>query len=71
MTARTPAPRWQVSLVLPIEAETRAEAVRQFWSYVDSLGRGALPAYVWPVDDELDMRAYVLDEPVNLDPEED
>jgi hypothetical protein len=71
MTTRSPAPRWQVSVALPIEAPDRAEAVRQFWAYVASLGPEGLPAYVWPAGDELAMQAYVLDRPVNLDPEED
>lgn len=35
------------------------------------LGPDQLPAYVSPADDELAMRAYVLGEEVNLDPEEE
>ena len=62
---------WLVSVDLPIEAETPAEAVRQFWTYVRQLGPGELPAYVAPVGDELAMRAYLLGAQVNLDPEED
>jgi hypothetical protein len=63
--------RWLVSVDLPIEAESPAEAVRQFWGYLRELGPRELPAFVWPSGRELDMRAYLLDEPANLDPEED
>ncbi|MGH3660465.1 MAG: hypothetical protein ACRDT1_09565 [Micromonosporaceae bacterium] len=56
---------------LPIDAATPAEAVRQFWWHVKQLGPDQLPAYVSPADDELAMRAYVLGEEVNLDPEEE
>jgi hypothetical protein len=62
---------WLVSVALPIEASTRADAVREFWAYVQSLGPQELPAFVWPTGDELAMQAYVLGERVNLDPEED
>jgi hypothetical protein len=62
---------WLVSLDLPIEAASPAEAVRQFWAYVNQLGPNELPVFVAPANDELAMRAYVLGEPVNLDPEED
>jgi hypothetical protein len=62
---------WLVSLTLPIEAASRGEAVREFWSYVQALGPEKLPTYVWPLDDELAMQAYLLGEQVNLDPEED
>lgn len=67
------APRreWLVSVDLPIEASSPAEAVRQFWSYVRQLGPAELPAYVSPADDELAMQAYVLGEEANLDPEEE
>src|SRR5262249_47516780 len=41
-------PEWMVSVSLPIEAETRADAVRAFWAYVQSLGPAHLPAFVWP-----------------------
>jgi hypothetical protein len=61
---------WLVSVDLPIEAADPAEAVRQFWAYVRELGPGELPAFVSPAGDELAMRAYVLGQPVNLDPEE-
>jgi hypothetical protein len=62
---------WLVSVDLPIEAATPAEAVRQFWSYVMQLGPRELPAFVWPAGDELAMQAYVLGEEANQDPEED
>ncbi|MGH3738415.1 MAG: hypothetical protein ACRDT6_22830 [Micromonosporaceae bacterium] len=66
------APRrsWLVSVDLPIEASSPAEAVRQFWSYVTQLGPAELPAFVAPTDDELALQAYVLGEQTNLDPEE-
>jgi hypothetical protein len=63
--------QWLVSVALPIEAESAGEAVREFWRYVESLGAGELPAFVWPRGDELAMRAYVLDARAALDPEED
>src|SRR6185295_15109102 len=62
---------WLVSLDMPVEASTPAEAVRQFWSYVLELGPGELPAFVSPYGDELAMQAFVLGEEANLDPEED
>jgi hypothetical protein len=62
---------WLVSLDLPIEAETPAEAVRQFWSYVQELGPRELPTFVSPSGDELAMQAFVLGEQAHLDPEED
>ncbi|MGC4809506.1 hypothetical protein ACLQ29_03120 [Micromonospora sp. DT228] len=62
---------WLVSLDLPIEAGTRAEAVRLFWSYVQELGPRELPAFVSPSDDELAMQAFVLGAEANQDPEED
>jgi hypothetical protein len=62
---------WLVSVALPIEAASRAEAVREFWTYVEKLGPRELPAYVWPRGDELAMQAFVLGEQTNLDPEED
>ena len=62
---------WLVSLDLPVEAPTAAEAVRQFWSYVLELGPAELPAFVSPYGDELAMQAFVLGEEANLDPEED
>ncbi len=62
---------WLVSLDLPIEASSPAEAVRQFWSYVLELGPAELPTFVSPSGDELAMQAFVLGEEANLDPEED
>jgi hypothetical protein len=62
---------WFVSVALPIEAATRAEAVREFWTYVERLGPRELPAYVWPRGDELAMQAFVLGAITNLDPEEE
>jgi hypothetical protein len=62
---------WLVSLDLPIEAASPAEAVRQFWSYVQELGPAELPTYVSPAGDELAMQAFVLGAEANLDPEED
>lgn len=62
---------WMVSLDLPIEASSPAEAVRLFWSYVMELGPRELPTFVSPAGDELAMQAFVLGEEVNLDPEEE
>jgi hypothetical protein len=62
---------WLVSLDLPIEAATPAEAVRQFWSYALELGPQELPTFVSPSGDELAMQAFVLGEEANQDPEED
>jgi len=62
---------WLVSVALPIEARSPAEAVRQFWSLVLELGPAELPAYVWPSGDELAMQAFVLGEEANQDPEEE
>jgi hypothetical protein len=62
---------WLVSVDLPIEADSPAEAVRQFWTYVMELGPSELPAFVWPSGQELAMQAYVLGAEANLDPEED
>jgi hypothetical protein len=62
---------WLVSVDLPIEAPSPAEAVRIFWSYVQELGPRELPAFVSPSGDELAMQAFVLGEPANQDPEED
>jgi hypothetical protein len=60
---------WLVSLDLPIEAPTPAEAVRRFWSYVRELGPVELPTYVAPAGDELAMQAFVLGEEADQDPE--
>ena len=62
---------WLVSLDLPIEASSAAEAVRQFWTYVAELGPRELPTFVSPAGDELAMQAIVAGIEVNLDPEED
>lgn len=62
---------WLVSVDLPIEAPTAAEAVRVFWSYVRELGPRELPAFVYPSGDELAMQAFVLGAEANQDPEED
>ncbi|MFF0172845.1 hypothetical protein ACWD6L_26990 [Micromonospora profundi] len=62
---------WLVSLDLPIEAGTPAEAVRLFWAYVQELGPRELPAFVSPSGDELAMQAFVLGAEANQDPEED
>ena len=63
--------RWMVSVAIPIEAESPAEAVGEFWRYVSELGPQELPAFVSPAEDELAMQAYVADEPAPLDPEDD
>jgi hypothetical protein len=62
---------WLVSVDLPIEADTPAGAVAEFWSYLRELGPEQLPVFVSPVDDELAMRAYLAGEPHDLDPEEE
>ncbi|MEV4513522.1 hypothetical protein AB0K00_31710 [Dactylosporangium sp. NPDC049525] len=62
---------WLVSVDLPIEAASPAEAVREFWTYVRDLGPAELPAFVWPAGDELAMQAFVLGAEANQDPEED
>ena len=69
--ARPGRPAWLVSVALPIEADTPADAVRQFWSHVLELGPAELPTYVWPSGDELAMQAFVLGEQANQDPEEE
>jgi hypothetical protein len=63
--------RWLISLDLPIEADTPAEAVARFWAYVGQLGPAELPVHVSPAGDELAMQAYLMGEQTNLDPEED
>ena len=71
-TGEAPAKRtWLVSVDLPIEASSPAEAVREFWAYVRDLGPAELPAFVWPVGDELAMQAFVLGAEANQDPEEE
>ena len=62
---------WFVTVALPIEAASPAEAVREFWTYVGTLGPQELPAFVWPRRDELAMQTFVLGEPANQDPEDD
>jgi hypothetical protein len=71
--ARAPGPKaeWFVSVSLPIEADSQAEAVREFWTYVEKLGPRELPALVWPRGDEMAMQAFVLGAPANQDPEGD
>jgi hypothetical protein len=75
LAARIASPRdrksWLVSLAMPIEAASPAEAVRQFWTYVAELGPGELPTFVWPSGDELAMQAFVLGVEANQDPEEE
>lgn len=66
-----PQPQWMVSLDLPIEASSAAEAVRIFWTYVRQLGPRELPAFVWPRGDETAMRPYVLGAEHEMDPEEE
>ncbi|MDT5024668.1 MAG: hypothetical protein QOE61_1094 [Micromonosporaceae bacterium] len=63
--------QWLVCVALPIEAASRAEAVREFWTYLAKHGPRELPAFVWPQGDELAMQAFVLGEEANLDPEEE
>ncbi len=60
-----------VSVALPIEADSPAEAVGEFWRYVTELGADELPAFVSPAEDELAMQAFVADEPAPQDPEDD
>ena len=69
--SRAPVRTWLVGVDLPIEADSAAEAVRRYWSYVRDLGPTELPAYVAPLDDELAMQAYVMGQEAALDPEED
>jgi hypothetical protein len=61
---------WLVSVDLPIEAASPAEAVRLYWSYERELGPAELPAYVSPAGNELAMQAFVLGAEANQDPEE-
>jgi hypothetical protein len=70
---RTDGPKrtWLVSIDLPIEAASPAEAARLFWSYVYELGPQELPAFVSPTGNELAMQAFVLGVEANQDPEED
>jgi hypothetical protein len=66
-----PTRTWLVGVDLPIEADSPAEAVRRYWSYLRDLGPGELPAFVAPIEDELAMQAYLLGEQAPFDPEED
>jgi hypothetical protein len=66
-----PTRTWLVGVDLPIEADSAAEAVRRYWTYLRDLGPGELPAFVAPIEDELAMQAYLLGEQAPLDPEED
>lgn len=70
---RTDGPKrtWLVSIDMPIEAASPAEAARLFWSYVYELGPQELPAFVSPTGNELAMQAFVLGVEANQDPEED
>ncbi len=63
--------QWLVSLALPIEADTPEGAVREFWRYHNEIAPAELPAYVWPPEDELSMKAFVEGGPAPLDPEDD
>ncbi|HEU5128950.1 MAG TPA: hypothetical protein VFU12_13250 [Glycomyces sp.] len=61
---------WLVTLSLPLEAVDRAEAVRQFWTYVRSLGPRELPTFVSPYGREIDGTAFLLGAEHEQDPEE-
>ncbi len=67
----SPVRTWLVGVDLPVEADSAAEAVRRYWSYLRELGPMELPAYVAPVGDELAMQALLVGEPAPLDPEEE
>jgi hypothetical protein len=71
--AGPPAPvrTWLVGVDLPVEADSPAEAVRRYWSYLRELGPSELPAYVAPIEDELAMQAYLVGAEASLDPEDD
>ncbi|CAM3357746.1 hypothetical protein STSO111631_15870 [Stackebrandtia soli] len=71
MNEADPRQRWLVTVSLPIEASDRADAVAQFWEYVNTLGPTELPAFVAPYGDELSMLAFVAGAETDLDPEED
>jgi hypothetical protein len=62
---------WFVSVTLPIEAVSPAEAVREFWTHIDKLGPRELPAYVWPQHDERAMQSYLQGSEAPQDPEDD
>lgn len=61
---------WIVTLSLPIEAVDKAEAVRQFWSYIRSLGPKELPTFVSPYGRELEGTSFLLGVEHEQDPEE-
>lgn len=61
---------WLVTLSMPIEAVDKAEAVRQFWSYIRSLGPKELPTFVAPYGRELEGTAFLLGTEHEQDPEE-
>lgn len=67
----SPVRDYLVSVTIPVEASSPAEAARLYWSYVAELGPAELPAFVAPYGDELDMRAYVLGAVHEMDPEEE
>lgn len=62
---------WLVSLTIPVEAADRAEAVRQFWSYIRTLGPSELPTFVAPYGSELEGVSFLLGTEHEQDPEED
>jgi hypothetical protein len=61
---------WLVTLSMPIEAVDKAEAVRQFWSYIRSLGPKELPTFVAPYGRELEGTSFLLGVEHEQDPEE-
>ncbi|SDD29916.1 hypothetical protein [Glycomyces harbinensis] len=61
---------WLVTLSMPIEAVDKAEAVRQFWSYIRSLGPKELPTFVSPYGRELEGTSFLLGVEHEQDPEE-
>jgi hypothetical protein len=61
---------WLVTLSMPIEAVDKAEAVRQFWSYIRSLGPKELPTFVSPYGREIEGTAFLLGAEHEQDPEE-
>lgn len=61
---------WLVTLSMPIEAVDKAEAVRQFWSYIRSLGPQELPTFVAPYGRELEGTSFLLGVEHEQDPEE-
>ena len=61
---------WLVTLSMPIEAVDKAEAVRQFWTYIRSLGPKELPTFVSPYGRELEGTSFLLGVEHEQDPEE-